>query len=106
MIPEVKVGDEVLNYIINLVEESRKHPMVRLGGSPRAAISLLLSAKAYALMNGRLYVTPDDVKYVAKPVLRHRILLKPEAEFEGITADKIIDDILRKVEVPAPGVYE
>ena len=104
MIPNVKVSDEIINYIIDLVEETRKHPMVKLGGSPRAAISLLLSAKAYALMNGRSYVIPDDVKYVAKPVLRHRILLKPEAEFEGVSSDVVVEDIIKKVQVPTPGV--
>jgi MoxR-like ATPase len=106
MIPYVRVSGEIMNYIIDLVEETRKHPMVKLGGSPRAAISLLLSSKAYALINGRSYVIPDDVKYVAKPVLRHRILLKPEAEFEGIVPDQIIDDILKRVSVPVPGVNE
>lgn len=104
MIPNVRISNEIMDYIIDIVEESRKHPMVRLGGSPRAAISLLLASKAYALMCSRSYVIPDDVKYVAKPVLRHRLILKPEAEFEGITADNIVDDILKKVEVPTPGV--
>jgi len=104
-IPSVKVSDEVLDYIINIVEETHKHPLVRLGGSPRAVISLMLSAKARALMSGRDYVTPDDVKFVAKPVLRHRVLLKPEAEFEGVTSDAVIEDILKKVEVPTPGVF-
>lgn len=78
--------------------------MVRLGGSPRAAISLYLCSKAKALIDGRDYVIPDDVKFVAKPVLRHRIILKPEAELEGYTTDKVIDDVLKKVPVPTPGV--
>jgi len=104
MIPFVKISRDLVNYIINIVENSQKHPMIRLGGSPRAAISLLLSSKAYALMNGRSYVIPDDIKYVVKPVLRHRLILKPETEFEGITSDKVIDDIVKLIEVPTPGV--
>ncbi|MEM1846294.1 MAG: MoxR family ATPase, partial [Desulfurococcaceae archaeon] len=104
MIPYVRVSEEIMDYIVNIVEETRKHSLVKLGGSPRAAISMLLSAKAFALINGRDYVLPDDVKYVVKPVLRHRLILKPEAEFEGITPDKIIDDILKKIPVPTPGV--
>lgn len=106
MVQSIKVSDEVFNYIVELVEETRKHPLVRLGGSPRAAISLLLSSKALALINGRSYVLPDDVKRVAKPVLRHRILLKPEAEFEGVSTDKIVEDILEKIPVPTPGVID
>ncbi|MET1160869.1 MAG: MoxR family ATPase [Thermoprotei archaeon] len=106
MIPGVRVSREVLDYIVDIVEETRKHPMVKLGGSPRAAIALLLASKARALISGRDYVIPDDIKYVAKPALRHRLILKPEAEFEGITPDHIIEEILEKVEVPVPGAME
>lgn len=104
MLPYVRVDDVVMDYITEIVEETRKHPMVKLGGSPRAAISLYLCSKAKALIDGRDYVIPDDVKFVAKPILRHRIILKPEAELEGYTADMVIDDILKKVPVPTPGV--
>ncbi len=104
MIKQVKISDDLITYIIDLVEATREHPHVRLGGSPRAMISLLLTSKANALIEGRDYVIPDDIKFVAKPVLRHRIILKPEAEFEGITPDQVIDNILQKVPVPTPGV--
>ncbi len=104
MLPHVRVSEEVLDYIVSIVEETHRHPMVKLGGSPRAAIALYLCSKANALIEGRDYVIPDDVKYVAYPVLRHRIILKPEAELEGITTDKVIDDVLNKVPVPTPGV--
>jgi MoxR-like ATPase len=104
MIKEVHVAEPILEYIVNIIEATRKHNHVKLGGSPRAAISLLVGAKANALMEGRDYVIPDDVKFVLKSVLRHRIILKPEAEFEGITTDKVIDEIARSVPVPAPGV--
>lgn len=104
MLPFVRVDESIMEYITEVVEETRRHPMVRLGGSPRAAISLYLCSKAKALIDGRDYVIPDDVKFVAKPVLRHRIILKPEAELEGYTTDKVIDDVLKKVPVPTPGV--
>ncbi len=104
MIPQVKVSEAVMDYIINIIEESRRHKSVRLGGSPRAAISLLLAGKAKALIEGRDYVIPDDIKYVVKPVLRHRLILKPEAEFEGVSVENVIDDILKNVSVPLPGV--
>ncbi len=104
MIKQIRISDELITYIIDLVEATRKHPHVRLGGSPRAMISLLLTSKANALIEGRDYVIPDDIKFVAKPVLRHRIILKPEAEFEGITPDQVIDNVLQKTPVPTPGV--
>ena len=104
MIPQVAVSEEILDYILKIVKATREHRHVKLGGSPRASISLLLTSKAYALLNGRTYVVPDDVKFMAKPVLRHRILIKPEAEFEGIAPDQIIDEILAKIPVPTPGV--
>ncbi len=103
-IPRVKVSDPVIDYIINIIEETRNHKHIRLGGSPRAAISMLLAGKAVALMDGRDYVLPDDIKFVAKPVLRHRLILKPEAEFEGISVESVIDEILSRVPVPTPGV--
>ncbi len=106
MLPYVRVSREVMDYIVSIVEESRKHPLVRLGGSPRAGIAIYLCSKARALIEGRDYVIPDDVKYVAYPVLRHRIILKPEAELEGITTDQVISEILKTVKVPTPGVED
>ncbi|ADI31497.1 AAA family ATPase [Staphylothermus hellenicus] len=104
MLPKVNVSEELIDYIVSIVKKTREHPHVRLGGSPRASISLLLTSKANALIDGRSYVIPDDIKFVAKPVLRHRIILRPEAEFEGITTDQIIEDILNETPVPTPGV--
>lgn len=104
MLPKVRVSEELIDYIVRIVKKTREHPHVRLGGSPRASISLLLTSKANALIDGRSYVIPDDIKFVAKPVLRHRIILKPEAEFEGITTDQIIEDVLNEIPVPTPGV--
>ncbi len=96
----IHVSEELLGYITDIVEETRRHPSVRLGGSPRAAISLLLVSRSIALLEGRDYVIPDDVKAAAGPVLNHRIILKPEAEIEGETPDKVIESVLKKVPVP------
>jgi MoxR-like ATPase len=71
-----------------------------LGGSPRASIALLLASKTYAALQGRDYVTPDDVKAVAPPIFRHRVILRPEAEIEGLNADAILRRILASLEVP------
>ncbi len=94
------VDDKVINYISDIVHETRRHELVLLGPSPRASISFVKGSKCRALLNGRSYVVPDDVKYLANPVLRHRIMLKPEAELEGVTVESIISSVLREVEVP------
>lgn len=90
----------VLDYIARVVAATRQSPDVVLGASTRAAIHILLSAKTCASLQGRKYVTPDDVKFVALPVLRHRLILKPEAEIEGLDADAVIQRVLGQVEVP------
>ncbi|MCE4625027.1 MAG: MoxR family ATPase [Desulfurococcales archaeon] len=103
MLSKVKVADEILQYIVSIVQATRKHPSLRLGASPRAAISLLKLSKSLAMLRGRGYVTPDDVKEAAKPVLRHRLLLKPGVELEGrVSVDSIIDMILSRVPTPSP----
>ena len=96
----VYVDDNIKKYIAAIVEATRNHTMVKLGASPRGAIALYTLSRAIALMRGRDYVTPDDVKYVAKPALSHRIILKSEARISGITVDDVIDNVLEKVEVP------
>lgn len=98
----VRVDDSIYDYIVAIVEETRKHTAVKLGGSPRAGIAILRLARAWAYLDGRKYVIPDDVKSVAKPVLIHRIILKPEFELEGITTSKVVDDIIGRVPVPKP----
>ncbi|MCL4437068.1 MAG: MoxR family ATPase [Thaumarchaeota archaeon] len=97
---ETHIDDTVKNYIIDIIEETRKHQNVRIGGSPRAAISLFMSASALALMDGRGYVIPDDVKRVAPQVLNHRIILKPEAELDGISSLDVIKEILTRIKSP------
>ena len=96
----VTVEAGILSYITRLVAASRRSPDLILGGSPRASINLLLGAKTYAALQGRTYVVPDDVKVLAAPVLRHRLILRPEAEIEGLDADAVVRRIVSSVEVP------
>ena len=96
----VHVEEMVRRYITQIVRTTRSMPQITLGASPRAGVMLMLAAKGRALVLGRDFVTPDDVKAMALPVLRHRILLFPEAEVEGKTTDDCINEILLKVEVP------
>lgn len=95
-----RVDASIRQYITRIVRATRSRPQVSLGASPRAGVMLLLAAKARAVVAARDFVTPDDVKTMAKPVLRHRILLIPEAEVEGKTPDDCINDILNATEVP------
>jgi len=99
-IREVQVDEGIFKYITDIAQASRKSLDLLLGGSPRASISLLLAAKSWAAMQGRAFVVPDDVKFLVRPVYRHRIILKPEAEIEGLNADTAMSRILAKVEVP------
>jgi MoxR-like ATPase len=99
-VKQVVVEEGVLNYVSRIAAASRQSPDVVLGASPRASIHVLLAAKTYAALQGRGYVTPDDVKAVIPPVYRHRLLLKPEAEIEGLDADAVIVRLLGQVEVP------
>ncbi len=99
---KVHVDDAIYEYIASIVEETHKHPAVKLGASPRGAIAIYRLSRIWALMEGRDYVIPDDVKAVVMPSLIHRIILKPEYEFEGYTPEKVIEEVLKKVEVPKP----
>src|SRR5215216_1406680 len=90
----------VQHYAVDLVRRTRVHPFIHYGASPRASVALLLCSKALAAIRGRDFVTPDDVRDVALPVLRHRLTLRAEAELDGVTADAVITDILKSSEVP------
>jgi MoxR-like ATPase len=96
----VQVADVVLAYIVDLCRATRTAPSLELGASPRGATGLLNAAKAFAWLSGRGYVTPDDVKAVARPALRHRVRLRHEAELEGVTADSVLDSLLATVPTP------
>ena len=97
---EVFVADEILGYIVDIVGTTRHSPALQLGVSPRGATGLLSTARSWAWLSGRNYVTPDDVKAMARPTLRHRIALRPESELEGATPDGVLDGILASVPVP------
>jgi MoxR-like ATPase len=96
----IRVEADLYGYILDLVRRTREWPMLALGASPRAAICLLRVAQAFAAFEDRDYVIPDDVKRAVLPVLRHRILLKPEAELEGFDADRVLNDVVAAVAVP------
>jgi MoxR-like ATPase len=96
----VNVEASLFGYIARLVRRTREWPAVSLGASPRAAVALMLASKAIAAMEGRDFVVPDDVKEAAVPVLRHRIVVKPEADLEGITSEQVVEDVIRTIEIP------
>ncbi len=97
---QILVEEKILNYIAQITVKSRTHPHLYLGGSPRASLAILKSAKAFAAINGRDFVTPEDVKRSVTPVLRHRVILSPEREMEGMTPETVIDMLVQSVEVP------
>ena len=96
----VKVDDTLIDYIAQIVRKTRESDLIRLGASPRAGISIVDSSKAWAFIQGRDYVTPDDVKIVVRPALRHRIIPAPHVELEGGTSDQIIQDVVASTPVP------
>jgi MoxR-like ATPase len=96
----VRVEPALFQYVTTIVRRSRDWPSLSLGSSPRGAVNLLLAAKASAALEGRDFLIPDDVKAAAPPVLRHRILLKPESDLEGMNSDLVIAELLASVEVP------
>jgi len=99
-IESVRVEPALYSYVISLVRRTRDWPAISLGGSPRAAVGLFFVARAMAGMDGRDYLLPDDVKAATLPVLRHRLLLKPEADLEGLTTDQVLAQVIAAVEVP------
>ena len=99
-IESVRVEPALYKYLVTLVRRTRDWPALTLGASPRAAIGLFSVARAFAGIEGRDFLIPDDIKTAAPAVLRHRIMLKPEADLEGLTADQVVSEILAAVEVP------
>jgi MoxR-like ATPase len=97
---QVRVSPEVTGYIVDLCRATRQSPSLRLGASPRGATALLSASRAWAYLVGRDYVIPDDVKALARPALRHRLQLRPEAELEGVTPEGVLDGLLSTVPVP------
>jgi len=96
----VRVEPELLRYIAQIVRRTRDWPALSLGGSPRASVCLLQSSKVRAALDGRDYVIPDDVKAMAAPVLRHRIIVRPESDLEGLTPDRVVAEVVAQIEIP------
>ena len=96
----IKAEDAVLDYLLAVVQRTRQHSDLALGASPRSAVVWLQASKAYAWLAGRNFVTPDDIKAVAPPLLRHRLILRPEAQLDGLTVDTVINSLLNQVPVP------
>jgi MoxR-like ATPase len=96
----IRLGDDIVAYIVDLVRNTREHPSLEFGASPRAANMLASSARAHAALGGRDYVIPDDVKQLATPVLRHRVVLAPGAEIEGLDADQVVAQIIERTAAP------
>jgi MoxR-like ATPase len=100
LIENIIIEDHLLSYIANITIKTRNHGKIYLGGSPRASLSMMKASKALAAIRGRDFVTPDDIQFVAPHVLNHRIILTPEAEMEGTSAEEIIQEIIQTIEVP------
>jgi MoxR-like ATPase len=96
----VTVDEGILGYITGIAQQSRRSPDLVLGASTRASITLLLGSKVLAALRGRRFVVPDDVKYLAAPAYRHRLMLRPEAEIEGLDADAVVGKLLSALPVP------
>jgi len=96
----LRLSEELVDYVVDLVRATRGHRAVTHGGSPRAANMLASASRALAALRGRTFVTPDDIKALFRPVLRHRILLSPAAEVEGLTPDRVLGEVLEKVAAP------
>jgi len=101
LITQIIVEPHLIEYIAQIVLNTRTNPFLYLGASPRASIALLTASKAFAAINGRDFVTPEDIKQISVPVLQHRVIVTPEREMEGVTTKQIINEILQSVEIPS-----
>ncbi len=96
----LEIDEKVIQYAIDIVRATRKWPGIAIGSGPRGGIALIRAARAYAVVDGREFITPDDVKKITLPALRHRIVLSPEMELEGVHVDRVLENILNKIEAP------
>jgi MoxR-like ATPase len=103
---DIHLDDKVRRYILEIVQGTREHDDVLLGGSPRASIALFRTAQALAALQGRNFVLPDDVKRMVQPVLAHRLILRPESRLRKLTPSALLHDIVSEVRVPVPANYE
>ena len=100
LVERVHIREELVDYIANIVHNTRNNGDIYLGASPRASLAILKAAKAMAAINGREFVIPEDIQYVAYPVLNHRIILTPEREMEGYDTRDVVNEIVKKIDVP------
>ena len=100
VIAHIRLTDEVTHYVVDLVRGTRDNPLFETGASPRAAAMIASASRAYAALQGRDFVIPDDVKAIALPALRHRAILSPAAEIEGRTADEVITAVIEQTQAP------
>ncbi len=96
----LEIDEKVVQYAINIVRATRKWPGISIGAGPRGGIALIRAARACAVVDGRNFITPDDVKKITLPAMRHRIILSPEMELEGVHVDRVLENILEKIEAP------
>ena len=99
-VAKISIQEELVKYIVEIVASTRNNSFVDIGSSPRGSLAILETSKAYAAICGRDYVIPEDIKKMAVPCLRHRVILKPEVEMEGMKVESVLEDILSKVKVP------
>jgi MoxR-like ATPase len=99
-IKDIRVDDKVRQYLMQIVHDTRDHEELSLGASPRASIALFRSSQALAALRGRKFVTPDDIKRVAGPILNHRVILKPESRLRKVTAAHVIEEVVSEIAVP------
>ena len=97
---EILVKEELSGYIVDIVRKTRQHPSVMVGAGPRATQAMILASRTFAAISGRNFITPDDVKAMALPVLEHRLILRPEYEIEGLTVEEVVGEILKGIAVP------
>ena len=100
LVEQVIIESHLMKYIADMIVNTRNNPFLYLGASPRASIAILKASKAFAAMDGRDFVTPEDIKRAAVPVLQHRVIVTPEREMEGVTTKQIINQIIEAVEIP------
>ena len=100
LVNQLMIEEHLVKYIADIIVNTRNNPFLYLGASPRASIAILKASKAFAAMDGRDFVTPEDIKRAAVPVLQHRVIVTPEREMEGVTSKQIIKQILDAVEIP------
>ncbi len=100
LVSKIHIEDKLIKYIAEIVQKTRESKSLYIGASPRASLAILAGSKAYAAINGRDFVQPEDIKFIAHPVIGHRVILSPEKEMEGTPTEEVVNQIIQTVEVP------